>query len=87
MTHRLLALVISSVFLMSGCGSKAVQNAVPSATDVAVSLAADGVVLAMEGEIHLKNMRQLTAGGDPLAQGSGAYALRHGRTIRQDQAG
>ncbi len=64
MTNRLLALVISSVFLMSGCGSKAVQNAVPSATDVAVSLAADGVVLAMEGEIHLKNMRQLTAGGE-----------------------
>ena len=57
-----------AVALLSGCAADAGQTdttegaaAVQSAP---VSLAGEGVTLAMPGEAHLRNVRQLTAGGE-----------------------
>ncbi len=52
-----------AVVLMSGCGSEAGRDA---GTDGAppANLAGEGVTLVMSGETHLRNVRQLTVGGE-----------------------
>jgi TolB protein len=60
---KLAVLALSVVAI--GCGSGAGGDDTPDdARGPAANLAGDGVVLALDGESHLLNMRQLTAGGE-----------------------
>ncbi|NIU17720.1 MAG: peptidase M28, partial [Actinobacteria bacterium] len=49
-----------AVVLLSGCASEAG----PDAATPPANLAGEGVTLAMPGETHLRNVRQLTVGGE-----------------------
>ncbi len=60
----MLALLTLSVVIVSGCATDAGEDTPPEATGPAANLAGDGVALALESEGHLRNVRQLTAGGE-----------------------
>jgi TolB protein len=57
-----------TVLLVSACGTESGDEAAPEGgvaeASAPANRAAEGVVLAMEGETHLRNVRQLTAGGE-----------------------
>ena len=59
----MLVVVTASVVFMAGCASEAGEDTRAEATPAA-NLAAEGVALAMPGETHFRNVRQLTAGGE-----------------------
>jgi TolB protein len=62
--HRILVVMTLSAVVVSGCASDAQDGAVSDTAGPGANLAAEGVALAMEGESHFKNVRQLTAGGE-----------------------
>jgi Tol biopolymer transport system component len=60
--HRFLAvLTVSAVVL--GCGSEAAEDTPAADVSPAANLAGEGIAIHFEGESHLQNVRQLTAGG------------------------
>lgn len=64
-THRMSALLVLSVSIVSGCGPGTDNNDTPpEVSGPAANLAGEGVALAQEGERHFRDIRQLTAGGE-----------------------
>jgi len=61
--HRIFAVLAISAVVV-GCGSEAAEDTPPADRGPAANLAGEGVELAYEGEGHLRNIRQLTAGGE-----------------------
>ena len=53
-----------SIGFAAGCAPDSGEEGAMEAAGPAANLAAEGVALTMEGEGHLRNVRQLTAGGD-----------------------
>jgi len=53
-----------SIGLLAGCAADSGEQAAMEAAGPAANLAGEGVALVMEGEGHLRNVRQLTNGGD-----------------------
>lgn len=58
------AMMTWSTVVVSGCASEVDDGATSEAIGPAANLADKGAVLAMAGEAHLRNIRQLTAGGE-----------------------
>lgn len=64
LNHRMLGVLTLTVVVGAGCASET-ENGTPSeGSGPPANLAGEGVVLAQEGEVRFRNVRQLTAGGE-----------------------
>lgn len=64
LTHRFFSVLTLSVVMGAGCSSETGDDTPPQAAGPAANLAGEGVELLREGETRLRDLRQLTAGGE-----------------------